>query len=178
MAERYWLGLGANLGDPRRAMARMLAELAADGIRIEAVSSLYETAPRELVDQPAFLNAAARVATAEAPPALLARVKRLETAMGRRPGLRYGPRVIDCDLLLWSGGTWEGPGLAIPHPRLAERRFALVPVLEIDPGLTLPNGRTLADCERALAPEDQPVTRAPGGADWAALESPPFSNRE
>ena len=83
---RYWLGLGANLGDRRAALEAGLAWLAGAGHRVEAVSPVYETAPRELADQPAFLNAAARVASDLDPPALLAEVKRMEARAGPRPG--------------------------------------------------------------------------------------------
>lgn len=157
---RYWLGLGANLGDRRAALDAALAWLAAAGVRVEAVSPVYETAPREIADQPSFLNAAVRVAADGDPPALLARVKRMERELGRDPGgVRFGPRAIDCDLLLWEGGAWSGPGLEIPHPRLAERRFALLPLLDIDPGLSLPDGRPLAVLEGALDPAEQPAQR-------------------
>jgi 2-amino-4-hydroxy-6-hydroxymethyldihydropteridine diphosphokinase len=171
---RYWLGLGANLGDRRAALEGALAWLQGAGHRVEAVSPVYETAPREVADQPPFLNAAARVAAGLPPPALLAQVKRMERELGRDPaGVRYGPRAIDCDLLLWDGGSWRGPGLEIPHPRLAERRFALLPVLDLDPSLSLPDGRRLVDLAAALDPSDQPARRlaeplaAPPGAGGA-----------
>ena len=152
---RYWLGLGANLGDRAQTIAAAVRWLdAAHGV--EAVSRLYETAPREVTDQPAFLNAAARVASPLAPPAMLDEAKRLEADLGRAPGgVRFGPRAIDCDLLLWDGGAFADARLEIPHPRLAERRFALLPLLDLDPGLTLPDGRRLADLEAALDPREQ-----------------------
>ncbi len=156
---RYWLGLGANLGDRRAAIEAALARLGAIAT-VEAVSHPYETAPRELEDQPSFMNAAARVASELDPPALLAAVKELERALGREPGgVRFGPRAIDCDLLLWEGGEWDDAALTIPHPRLTERRFALLPLLEIDPGLALPDGRRLADLAAAIDPADQPAER-------------------
>jgi 2-amino-4-hydroxy-6-hydroxymethyldihydropteridine diphosphokinase len=159
---RYWLGLGANLGDRRASLEAALAWLDRAGVRVEAVSPAYETAPREVADQPAFLNAAARVASELDPPGLLAAVKRMERELGREPGgVRYGPRAIDCDLLLWEGGEWAGPGLEIPHPRLAERRFALLPLLDLDPSLTLPDGRALSALAAAIAPADQPAERLP-----------------
>jgi 2-amino-4-hydroxy-6-hydroxymethyldihydropteridine diphosphokinase len=162
VASRYWLGLGANLGDRRRALAEAVRRLDAGGHRVEAVSPVYETAPRDLEDQPPFLNAAARVASGLAPPDLLAEAKRMERALGRDPGgARSGPRAIDCDLLLWEGGPWRGPGLEIPHPRLPERRFALLPLLDLDPGLSLPDGRLVADLAAALDPSEQPATRLP-----------------
>lgn len=129
---------------------------------IEAESSLYETAPREIEDQPSFVNAAARVRTELGPEAMLVLIKRIEPELGRQPGVRFGPRVIDCDLLLWSGGTFDSPTLTIPHPRLRERRFALVPLLEIDPDLTLPDGSPLADLDAAIDPATQPVERIEG----------------
>jgi len=156
---RYWLGVGANLGDRRAALEAALAWLAGAGIAIEAVSPLYETAPLDLVDQPAFLNAAARVRTGLQPPQLLRTAKALERELGREPGPRWGPRAIDCDLLLWEGGAHEEPGLTIPHPRLAERRFALLPLLDLDPGLALPDGRRVADLLAAIDPGDQPARR-------------------
>jgi 2-amino-4-hydroxy-6-hydroxymethyldihydropteridine diphosphokinase len=156
---RYWLGLGSNIGDRRAAIGAAIAWLAG-AMQLEAVSPAYETAPRELTDQPAFLNAAARVDSPLDPPALLAQVKRLERELGRDPdGVRFGPRAIDCDLLLWEGGSWREEALEVPHPRLEQRRFALLPVLDLDPGLTLPDGRSLADLEAALDPLEQPAKR-------------------
>lgn len=156
---RYWLGLGANVGDRRATIEAALAWLAV-ATQLEAVSPAYETAPRDLEEQPPFLNAAARVETPLDPPALLAQVKRLERELGRDPGgVRFGPRAIDCDLLLWEGGTWRDDTLEVPHPRLAERRFALLPLLDLDPGLSLPDGRSLAGLEAALDPLEQPAKR-------------------
>jgi 2-amino-4-hydroxy-6-hydroxymethyldihydropteridine diphosphokinase len=152
---RYWLGLGANLGDRAETIAAAVRWLDA-AHSVEAVSRLFETAPREIADQPSFLNAAARVASPLAPPAMLDEAKRLEAELGRAPGgVRFGPRAIDCDLLLWDGGAFVDARLEIPHPRLAERRFALLPLLDLDPGLTLPDGRRLADLEAALDPLEQ-----------------------
>jgi 2-amino-4-hydroxy-6-hydroxymethyldihydropteridine diphosphokinase len=154
---RYWLGLGANLGDRAAAIQAAVDALADRGLVIEAVSRLWETAPREVLDQPAFLNAACRAATELAPPAVLDVAKEVERELGRRPGRRYGPRAIDCDLLLWEGGEWSDERLAIPHPRLAERRFALLPLLDVDPALALPDGRGLAALAAALDPDEQPA---------------------
>jgi 2-amino-4-hydroxy-6-hydroxymethyldihydropteridine diphosphokinase len=149
------LGLGGNLGDPEATIRAALDWLAARH-RVEAVSRLYDTSPRELLDQPPFRNAAARVRTPLDPPAMLDEAKRLEAELGRAPdGVRFGPRVIDCDLLLWDGGAYADDRLEIPHPRLHERRFALLPLLDLDPDLTLPDGRRLADLEAALDPREQ-----------------------
>lgn len=154
---RYWLGLGSNLGDRGAALQRMLDRLAEGGVTVEAVSPVYETSPQELDDQPEFLNAAARVRSDLDPVEVLRVAKAIEAELGRRPGPRFGPRPVDCDLLLWEGGTVSEPGLEVPHPRLAQRRFALVPLLDVDPELALPDGRRLADLEAALDAEDQRV---------------------
>lgn len=160
---RYWLGLGSNLGDRGAALGAAVARLDRPPVVVEAVSPVYETAPQDLADQPSFLNAAARVRTGLDPPALLALVKEIERDLGRDPGgVRYGPRAIDCDLLLWEGGEWRGDDLRIPHVRIVERRFALLPVLDLDPGLRLPDGRALADLAAALDPAAQPARRLPG----------------
>jgi 2-amino-4-hydroxy-6-hydroxymethyldihydropteridine diphosphokinase len=156
---RYWVGLGANLGDRRAAIECALAWLDRHA-QVEDVSHPYETAPRHLLDQPPFLNAAARVASPLGPPEFLRQAKALERELGRDPaGVRFGPRVIDCDLLLWDGGEWRDDLLEIPHPRLRERRFALLPLLEIDPGLALPDGTPLAAIAAALDEGEQPAER-------------------
>ena len=154
---RFWLGLGSNRGDRGAALPALLDRLAAAGVAVEAVSPVYETSPQERDDQPEFLNAAARVRSDLDPVEMLRVAKEIEGELGRRPGPRYGPRPVDCDLLLWEGGVVAVSGLEVPHPRLGQRRFALVPLLDLDPGLTLPDGRRLADLEAELDPEDQRV---------------------
>lgn len=154
-AHRYWMGLGGNLGDPAATIRAAVAWLDARH-GVEAVSRLWDTSPRDLEDQPPFRNAAARVRSALAPPEMLDEAKRLEAELGRDPGgVRFGPRVIDCDLLLWDGGAFADDRLEIPHPRLHERRFALLPLLDLDPDLVLPDGRRLAELEAALDPGEQ-----------------------
>lgn len=156
---RYWLGLGANLGDRAAALQSAVDWLRTNGVTVEATSALYETAPREVVDQPSFLNAAARVRSDLDPPAMLDLVKRMEADLGRVAGPRFGPRAIDCDLLVWEGGVHHDERLDVPHPRLVERRFALVPLLELDPELALPDGRSLALVCATLDAVDQPTER-------------------
>lgn len=134
---------------------------------MERVSDAYLTAPRDVVDQPAFVNAAARVRTKLLPPELLRAVKQVESALGRTRGARFGPRIIDIDLLLWEGGSYQDATLTIPHPRLCERRFALVPVLQIDPGAQLPDGQGLQGfAERLSDAADQVVERLTGVVLW------------
>jgi 2-amino-4-hydroxy-6-hydroxymethyldihydropteridine diphosphokinase len=141
-----YVGLGANLGDRRATIEEALRRLdTEDGIRVTAASTLRETDPVGYTDQPAFLNGAARLETTLGPRELLDRLLAVERALGReRTGPRFGPRTIDLDLLLYGDETVDEAGLTVPHPRLAERRFALEPLVELDPGLTLPDGRPAA----------------------------------
>jgi 2-amino-4-hydroxy-6-hydroxymethyldihydropteridine diphosphokinase len=137
---RAFVGLGSNLGD-REATLRSAVELlgAYDGIEIVAVSSFRETDPVGYVDQPCFLNGAVAIETSLAPAKLLALLLEVERELGRtREGPRYGPRIVDLDLLLIDGIEVDEPGLTVPHPRLHERAFALEPLAELDPELVVP----------------------------------------
>lgn len=134
-----YVGLGANLGDRRATMEAALRALAAHPqVRLARVSSLYETAPVGVTDQPDFLNAVAAVETTLAPRPLLDALLHLENLLGRARTLRWGPRVIDLDLLLYGAQIIALPGLDVPHPRLRERAFVLTPLAEIAPDLALP----------------------------------------
>jgi 2-amino-4-hydroxy-6-hydroxymethyldihydropteridine diphosphokinase len=127
-----YIGLGANLGDAAatlRAAALRLEGLGA----ITARSSLYRTLAWGVTDQPAFVNAAVALETVLEPHALLAALKTLERELGRTPTFRWGPRLIDLDILAYDGVRLDEPELTIPHARLAERAFALVPLAEIEP---------------------------------------------
>ena len=117
------------------------------GVDVVAVSSLRETDPVGYADQPRFLNGAAAVETELSPRELLDRLLAVERELGRvrGDGPRYGPRAIDLDLLLYGDQVVDLPGLTVPHPRLAERRFALEPLHELDPGLRLPDGRAVRE---------------------------------
>jgi 2-amino-4-hydroxy-6-hydroxymethyldihydropteridine diphosphokinase len=110
------------------------------------LSSIRETEPWGYEDQPSFLNAAAQIEWDQTPRALLDRLLEIELELGRtREGPRYGPRTIDLDLLLFGQEVVDEPGLAIPHPRLHERLFALEPLFELEPGLVVPGRGNLAD---------------------------------
>ena len=132
-----YLALGANLGD-RRAGLRSAVGRLRDAVTVERLSSVYETEPAYLLDQPRFLNMALRGRTALDPHALLAVLKRIERDMGRAAGPRYGPRAIDLDILLFDDLALTAADLTIPHPRMAERPFVLAPLAEIAPGLVPP----------------------------------------
>ena len=135
-----YIGLGANLGEPEATIRRALELLAAvPGVAVAAVSELRVTDPVGYVDQPRFLNGAARLETELGAPALLAVLLGVERELGRvRDGPRFGPRTIDLDLLLYGDEVVDEPGLTVPHPRLHERRFALEPLAELDPALVVP----------------------------------------
>jgi 2-amino-4-hydroxy-6-hydroxymethyldihydropteridine diphosphokinase len=136
---RAYVGLGANLGDRETTMRRAIELLDGGGIEVVAVSSFRETDPVDYEDQPRFLNAAVALDTDLSPRELLDRLLAVERELGRtRDGPRYGPRRIDLDLLLYEEQIVEEPGLIVPHPRLAERRFALEPLADLDPMLMIP----------------------------------------
>jgi 2-amino-4-hydroxy-6-hydroxymethyldihydropteridine diphosphokinase len=143
-----YVGMGSNLGDREETLRRALELLAAErGLRVAAVSTFRETDPVGYVDQPRFLNAACAIETELPPRELLGRLLRVEASLGRvREGIpRYGPRTCDLDLLLYGNETVDEPDLVVPHPRLSQRRFALEPLVELDPQLALPDGRRVAD---------------------------------
>ena len=137
---RAYVGLGSNLGDRRATLARAVELLGErPGISIVAVSSFRETEPVGYLDQPQFLNGAVAIETSLQPKALLGTLLAIEQELGRtRDGPRFGPRTVDLDLLLVEGVAVAEPGLTLPHPRLHERAFALAPLAELDPALTVP----------------------------------------
>ncbi len=128
------LGLGSNLGDRAAHIYEALRRLACHpDIRLRTFSRLYQTPPWGPVPQPDFANACALVETSLAPLALLDLVKGMEVAMGRQPGERWGPRLIDIDILFMAGIKFDHPRLRLPHPGLLDRAFVLVPLAEIAP---------------------------------------------
>jgi 2-amino-4-hydroxy-6-hydroxymethyldihydropteridine diphosphokinase len=162
MAERIgYLGLGSNVGDSAGHLRAAVELLEAERIEIDAVSSAYVTEPvGEILDQPDFLNAAARIRTDLEPEELLDACKRVEAERGRRFDLpRHSPRPLDVDLLLLGDIEMSNHRLTLPHREVTTRRFVLVPLLELDPELTLPSGVRLADSLTAL-PEGEGVNPA------------------
>lgn len=161
MADLAFLSLGANVGDALETLtAAVYAVDDLDGFAVEEVSGVYETAPwpprgdPRHVPQDPYLNLVVRGRTTLTPHALLAETQLLETAFGRDRATeqRWGPRPLDIDLLLVGDAVVDTPDLVVPHPRLTERAFVLVPLLEVWPGGTLPDGRRVTQALNALAP--------------------------
>jgi 2-amino-4-hydroxy-6-hydroxymethyldihydropteridine diphosphokinase len=170
---RAFIGLGGNLPESASTLARVAAELRGIG-SVVRTSSLYTTAPRDMANQPDFTNAALELETDLSPHQLLFELKRLELSLGRDPqGIRYGPRLLDLDILAIDGKcvTDTERDLIVPHPRLQERRFSLEPLAELQPDLRPWRGCadvrrdvTVADLLPSVA--DQEVTRT-AGPEWA-----------
>ena len=136
---RAFIGAGANLGEPVRQIQRALGELEkSPGVRLGAVSSLYRTQPMGPVAQPPFINAVFSLECGISPQELLALLLSVEEKMGRIRRERWGPRVIDLDLLFFDEAIISEQGLEVPHPRLHERRFVLTPLVEIAPDVVHP----------------------------------------
>ncbi|WP_324718244.1 2-amino-4-hydroxy-6-hydroxymethyldihydropteridine diphosphokinase [Carboxydochorda subterranea] len=145
-----YVGLGSNLGDRAGHLARAVEMLAAlPRTTVARVSSLYETKPWGLAGQPDFLNAVALLETALDPRSLLLHALAIESRLGRVRTVRWGPRTVDIDLLVYDHLTLRDPELTLPHPRMLQRAFVLVPLAEIAPGLVVA-GRTVADHLAAL----------------------------
>jgi len=140
-----YLGLGSNLGDRKQNLVQAL-ELLSQHLVVEQVSSIYETEPVGFEQQPRFLNLVCRVSVRVNPQQLLDVVKEIEAKMGRTPSFRNAPRVIDIDILFYNGDIVSSGELTIPHPRLAERAFVLVPLAEIAPDMVHPgSGKTIKE---------------------------------
>jgi 2-amino-4-hydroxy-6-hydroxymethyldihydropteridine diphosphokinase len=152
------LGLGSNVGDRRLHLQRAVDALPTVGVRVLAASSVYDTDPvGEVLDQASFLNACLRVETELGPLELLDAVKRLERELGREEGeIRHGPRAIDIDILLLAALELRDERMTLPHEQLLNRRFVLIPALQLDFDLAAPSGERLADALAAL-PLDEGV---------------------
>jgi 2-amino-4-hydroxy-6-hydroxymethyldihydropteridine diphosphokinase len=138
---RAYVGVGANLGDREATIAAALAALPG----VVDVSRLRETEPVGVVDQPPFLNGAAAIETELSARELLDALLAVERELGRERRERWGPRTIDLDLLLFGDERLDEPGLTVPHPRLHERRFALEPLLDLDPEVAVPGRGRVED---------------------------------
>ncbi len=152
---RVYLGLGSNQGDRATLLEDALARLEASSrVRVTKRSSLYETAPVGLTDQPRFLNLVVEVETVLEPARLLDLVLSVERGLGRVRAQRWGPRTVDIDILLFGAVQMQTPSLTIPHPEITRRRFVLEPLLEIAPDAALPDGRRLDAFLAAVRDQD------------------------
>jgi 2-amino-4-hydroxy-6-hydroxymethyldihydropteridine diphosphokinase len=151
-----YLGLGSNVGDRRGHLCAAVGLLPSHGVRVLASSSVYETEPVGLVlEQREFYNTCLKVRTGHDPERLLDACKEVERELGRTEGgIRHAPRPIDVDVLVLGGYAYRSERLALPHPEVQSRRFVLVPLLELDPELTLPGGVRLADALAAIEGQD------------------------
>lgn len=173
-----YLGLGANLGDRESNLIKAL-EMLAEGVRMEAVSSLYETEPMGYLEQPRFLNIVCRGTTPLEPQRLLALAKKIEGSLGRVASFPNAPRPIDIDILFYGDSAIDTPELVIPHPRIAERAFVLVPLAELAPELAHPlTGHTVKSMLAEVNGREGVVRREWSGAPrWAIGKHPAFPHQ-
>jgi 2-amino-4-hydroxy-6-hydroxymethyldihydropteridine diphosphokinase len=158
--ESAYIGLGTNMGDRELNLLRAVAELGKlPGTRVTGLSPFYETEPVGGVAQDNFYNAVARIETSLSPAGLLERLKEIEVTVFRRvPSGHWGPRSMDLDILLYGEQVLSGERFTIPHPRLAERRFVLQPLADLDPSLRHPSlGRTIAELLASLPTTERVV---------------------
>lgn len=165
MSEAF-IGLGANLGEAEATLRAAVAGLRAlPGCTLTGLSSLYRSAPVGPAGQDDYLNAVARLDTSLPPHELLRALQGIENAHGRVREVRWGPRTLDLDLLLYGNDCVATADLSVPHPELSRRNFVLVPLLEIAPGARLPDGGALTGLAAAGDTAGLAIARA--GTDWA-----------
>ena len=162
---RAFIGLGSNVGDRLQFLRRAVRHLGdAVGIQVRGVSSVYETEPVGPASQAWFLNAVAAVDTSLSPVTLLAQTQAIERALGREATYHWGPRTIDLDILVHGGTQVRTATLTIPHAELCHRAFVMIPLLELEPTLVLPDGTEVNACLQALTPPQQVRPFAPAAA--------------
>jgi 2-amino-4-hydroxy-6-hydroxymethyldihydropteridine diphosphokinase len=149
-----FLGLGSNLGDRAAMLAQARALLEGPALRIAAASSVYDTSPWGVIDQPRYLNQILEGWTTLSPRELLRRCQDVETRLGRVRSARWGSRTIDVDILLYGTCQVAEPDLTIPHPEMAHRAFVLVPLAALDAGLRMPGGATIRSLLVASSGQD------------------------
>ena len=154
---RVYLALGSNLGERRHNLEAALRALPPE-VEISALSSLYETIPAYVTNQPTFLNMAVEGYTTLSPTGLLNHLQQIERSLGRERTLRYGPRIIDLDILFYDELILDVPGLTLPHPRLQERGFVLWPLTDLAPDFVHPVlERSIRELLAALPDDEKPI---------------------
>ncbi|MTI83302.1 MAG: 2-amino-4-hydroxy-6-hydroxymethyldihydropteridine diphosphokinase [Firmicutes bacterium] len=149
--EIAFLGLGSNMGDKEGNIKKALEMLKDEsGIDIERVAPFYRTAPVGYTQQDWFLNTVAQIQTTLKPDNLLAQILWTEDFLGRKRQIRWGPRVVDLDILMYGLHVIREPGLEVPHPRMLERAFVMVPLADLAPDLLLPGGKTAEEIAKEL----------------------------
>ncbi len=153
MTHQVYLSIGSNLGDKSGVCLSAVNELnSSDKITVIARSSLYETEPEGYKRQPSFVNMAVEIQTAFSPEALLVELKEIEKRLGRKKSFRWGPRIIDIDIIFYGSEIVSSAGLEIPHPRTNERAFVLYPLCELDGNIENPvTGKKVADMIKELS---------------------------
>lgn len=146
MGNIAYLSIGSNMGDRLKTFQQAIQMLDAnDEIRVEELSSIYETDPVGYTNQACFLNAVIKISTTLKPEELLQTALFIESELGRKREIRWGPRTLDLDILLYNQENIETESLIVPHPRMQERAFVIIPLMELDPGITLPNVNAALD---------------------------------
>jgi len=156
---KVYLSLGSNLGDRQANMQAAIDRFPAAGIQLLRVSPVYETEPVDYLDQPSFLNLVVEVETELAPSDLLSQTAAIEKELGRVRNIPKGPRTIDIDILFYDEAVIETPTLTIPHPRVAERRFVLVPLNDLEPNLRHPVTKQTVQELLSIAPPQNMAIR-------------------
>jgi len=156
-----YLSLGSNVGDRADNLRRAIAALEDAGARVQKVSSIYETEPVDLREQPWFLNCVVKAETELPAVELLKRLRQIESRMGSKKIVAKGPRLIDLDILLYGDESIDTPELQVPHPRIHLRRFVLVPLAEIAPGLRHPAWDENAEELLERTPDKSTVRKLP-----------------
>lgn len=172
MENSAYLSIGSNIGDRLGSLRKAIQLLdKSDQIKVELVSSIYETDPIGYVDQACFLNAVIKISTSLQPEELLQACLQIELDLGRKRGIRWGPRTLDLDILLYNQENIETESLLVPHPRMQERAFVMIPLMELDPDIKLPNVNTSLDDIVEKIPDKEGVRlwKQKNGGDVFAL---------
>lgn len=172
MENSAYLSIGSNIGDRLGSLRKAIQLLdKSDQIKVELVSSIYETDPIGYVDQACFLNAVIKISTSLQPEELLQACLQIELDLGRKRGIRWGPRTLDLDILLYNQENIETESLLVPHPRMQERAFVMIPLMELDPDIKLPNVNTSLDDIVEQIPDKEGVRlwKQKNGGDVFAL---------